>query len=282
MRYLVAREMVGEDRACPPPAAGSPAFVNLAAGLAEAGRCLELASKEAALYPDLVWRTHYNMARMYRLLGKTGRAAVHFRHAIRQVERLRAELRLDAFQSAFLHDKADVYEGYIDLLLEQGAEQNAPAIFALFERSRARAFLTLLQAAQVKTRLPARLKSDVEALLAEVSACNEAIQGAVAGDDRDKTEGLLAQQRELGRRWSDMQSRIARCQRRTGRAPRQTPLAGFQAALGEDQGYLGLLMGQEASFLLLIDRTVRPSVPAASAADARAVGSARVSVRDLE
>ncbi|MGE5603097.1 MAG: CHAT domain-containing protein, partial [Nitrososphaerales archaeon] len=266
MRYLVAREILRGEAPSGPgalnplplarPAPHSPAAASLNQGMAEARRCLALLGQDAvALYPDLLWRTHYNLARSYRLLGRFAKAAVHFRHAVRAVERLRAELRLDSLQSAFLHDKHDVYEGYIDLLLAQDRERNAPQIFALFERSRARAFLSLLQASHVKARLPGRIQADVEALLAAVSACNESIQAAVAADCREETEALLAEQSQLALRWADMQSTIARAQRRARRMPPLPRLADFQAALAEDQGYLGLLLGDEASYALLVDRS---------------------------
>jgi CHAT domain-containing protein len=266
MRYLVARELLRGDAPSglealnrlpgQPPTPGSPAFASLSSGLTEAARCLTLIGKDARpLYADLLWRTHYNLARTFRLLGHLPKAAVHFHHAIRTVEHLRTGLRADSEQSAFLHDKHDVYEGYIDLLVEQDAERNMPEIFAWFERSRARAFLSLLDAAQVKAPLPARLRSQAENLLARVSECNEAIQTAIAGDRRDEVEALLAEQKELALGWSDVQSRIARSQQRKRPLPPVPRLVDFQAALRDDQAFLGLLLGDEASYLLLIEST---------------------------
>lgn len=258
MRYLVAREQL---RAAPPAQPGTPRDISLRKGIAEGRRCFALLRDDAAsLYPDLAWRTHYNLARTYRLLGKGSKARTSFRRAIRVVEQLRANLRLEAFQVAFLHDKHDVYEGYIDFLLAEGeAEGDAlrylPEIFAIFERSRARAFLTLLQAANVKTGLPDDLRQEAEDLLARVSACNEAIQAAIAADDEDEAQKRLAEQKLLADAWANMQSRIAEAQQSERRtAPRIPQLGRFQAALGEDQAYLGVLLGDEASFALLIDR----------------------------
>ncbi len=173
---------------------------------------------------------------------------------LRAVERLRADVRTDALQAAFLHDKHDVYEGYIDLLIQEGVEANVGEIFELFERSRARAFISLLQAAHVADVLPDGLRGEVEALLAKVSACNEAIQAAVAADQPGETEKLLAEQARLAEQWADMQSRIGEAQRR--RFGRRLPrLAAFQAALAEDQAYLAVLLGDEASYALLVDRS---------------------------
>ncbi len=264
MRYLVARERVrGEGAAgdeLPPLPAALPepdlaARAGLATGLDEANRCLALIHEgDAVLYPDLVWRTHYNLARMYRLLGRPADAAEHFRQAIDAVEALRGSLRLDSFQAAFLHDKHDVYEGYIDLLLAQDAAGNMPRIFELFERSRARAFLSLLQATQTKTGLPKALRAQAEDLLARVSDCNERIQAAVAADQQAEAQELLAEQRKLGRLWNDMQAKIAQSQQAGGQAPPVVGLAEFQAALAEDQAFFGILPGDEASYAVLIDR----------------------------
>lgn len=258
MRYLVARETLrGGGTAAqlplPPAETGSPAHVSLTWGLDEAARCLGLIGQaDAALYPDLVWRTHYNLARMHRLLSDAGKAAAHFDRAIDTVERLRGAVRMDALQATFLHDKHDVYEGYLDLLLAQDPAP-MPRIFELFERSRARAFLSLLQAAGVKAGLPKALRSEAEDLLAQVSACNEAIQAAVAADCPEDAQTLLSEQRRLALRWQDVQSKMAARGRRGSPVPPIARLADFQAALAPDQAYLGLLLGDEASCALLVD-----------------------------
>jgi CHAT domain-containing protein/tetratricopeptide (TPR) repeat protein len=232
---------------------GDPA--HLEEGVAAAKRVLQgMDAETTALHPELVWRTQYNLARLYQDLGQPQKAQAHYQEAIQAIEDLRANLRLDAWQATFLHDKLEVYEGLIRFLYSRDPDDNAAEIFELMEKTKARAFLDLLEGARLDIGLPQELVDRRDDLLAQVAACNDDIRQAMLADDESKAMQRLEDQRRFALLWDNLQSEIAAIQQHDQDLnPPLASLGETQQALGPDTVLLMFLLGLRDSYLLLVD-----------------------------
>ncbi len=228
---------------------------HLEEGVATAKRALQSMGAEAtALHPELVWRTQYNLARLCQDLGQPQEAQAHYRKAIQAIENLRANLRLDAWQATFLHDKLEVYEGSIRFLYSRDPDRNAAEILELMEKTKARAFLDLLEGARLDIGLPQDLIDRRDDLLAQVAACNDEIRRAMLADDESKAMQRLEDQRRFALQWDNLQSEIAAAQQRDQDLnPPLADLGELQRSLGPDSVLLMFLLGLRSSYLLFVD-----------------------------
>ena len=108
-------------------------------GLAAADSGMALA--EQLVIPELTWRLHRLRGQIYWSLRNRDEALKDFESAVETVEKLRAELKIEAFKQGFFDSKMDLYHDIIRLLLEM--QQRARA-FHYVERAKSRDFIDLL------------------------------------------------------------------------------------------------------------------------------------------
>ncbi len=123
-----------------------------------------LTQAEKLALPQLRYRAHARLGRLYRLQERTDQALYHLTQAIEEIERLRATLPQETLRTAFLRDKLAPYENLIQLYLAIGDENGLRQAFAVAERARSRALLDLL-AVSIDARLQAAEADEAQATL---------------------------------------------------------------------------------------------------------------------
>ena len=91
--------------------------------------------------PEITWRVYRRRGRAHAGLKQAERAYSDYAEAVRIVEAMRAELRVDAFKEGFLDTKMDLYVDMIRHLLLTGRPRDA---FDFVERAKSRTFLDML------------------------------------------------------------------------------------------------------------------------------------------
>ena len=158
-----------------------------------------LAQAEELRLPQLRYRAHARLGRLYRLQEQTNQALYHLTQAIDEIERLRATLPQETLRTAFLRDKLAPYEDLIQLYLARGDEDGLRQAFSVAERARSRALLDLLtdsvdvrlQAAEAD-EAQAALRQRLETLRADLDAIYNELLAADTGDEKacpDPEEG---------------------------------------------------------------------------------------------
>ncbi len=156
-----------------------------------------LAQAEALALPQLRYRAHARLGRLYRLQERTDQALYHLTQAIDEIERLRATLPQETLRTAFLRDKLIPYEDLIQLYLAIGDEDGLRQAFAVAERARSRALLDLL-AGSIDVRLQATeadeaqatLRERLGALRADLDLIYNELLAADTDAEKDSTRGL--------------------------------------------------------------------------------------------
>lgn len=111
--------------------------------------------------PAVTYRYHFGCARVYRAQGKPQAAYRHYQQAIAAIEQLQTKIGAEDYKTAFLSDKIEVYEEFIQFCLEQNQPTAQREAFAIFERAK---MITQRQS-QAPTRTPTPRRQD--ALLAD-------------------------------------------------------------------------------------------------------------------
>ncbi|MFC1569948.1 CHAT domain-containing protein, partial [bacterium] len=96
---------------------------------------------ERLVVPELTWRLYRQRGKIEWAVKNRDQALMDFQAAIDIVEKMRAELKVEAFKQGFFDSKMDLYQDTIQLLLEM--QQRALA-FHYVERAKSRDFIDLL------------------------------------------------------------------------------------------------------------------------------------------
>jgi CHAT domain-containing protein/Tfp pilus assembly protein PilF len=91
--------------------------------------------------PDLLWRAYRLRAGVLSRMGQNRQALDDYQKAVDVVEKMRAELKVEAFKQGFLDDKMDLYVDVIQHLLDIGEREEA---FFFAERAKSRNFIDML------------------------------------------------------------------------------------------------------------------------------------------
>jgi len=131
--------------------------------------------------PEIAWQAHAGMAAALTARAELAAARGHYREAVEDIERTRGRLDTSEDKAGFFQSKVEVYKSLIDLLVRsaegepsKGYEQEA---FYYAERARARAFLDTMAEGRVSA-------------------------------ERDVDPALLARQRQIHSRISELQSQL--------------------------------------------------------------------------
>jgi len=118
--------------------------VNVLAGnKKEALRYLDSARVEAERYivPEIKWRIHKQLGGLLSKMRRDEQAMSEYRAAVDIVEKMRGELKVEAFKQGFLDDKMDLY---IDVIRYLDRRNMVAEAFNFVERARSRNFIDLL------------------------------------------------------------------------------------------------------------------------------------------
>jgi len=109
--------------------------------------------------PTLVYRAHYGLGRVAEAEGEPHRALVSYQAAIKELEAIRHNLRVDEFKASFLDDKLALYQAAVRLSVEMQQLANA---FDYVEQAKSSALLDLL-ARNLELRAEEGANTDQEA-----------------------------------------------------------------------------------------------------------------------
>ncbi|MDH5381852.1 MAG: CHAT domain-containing protein, partial [Cyclobacteriaceae bacterium] len=97
---------------------------------------------------DLKWRYWFVYGKYFRLSNKKDSAQYAFEKSIDHIEKLRSNLTLTEFKVAFANNKNDVYDHYIELMVQKSHDEKSSELlqkaFYVNELARSRAFLDML------------------------------------------------------------------------------------------------------------------------------------------
>jgi CHAT domain-containing protein/Tfp pilus assembly protein PilF len=137
-------------------------------------------------FPETVWQAYYQMGRMYEFLNQDDKAIESYRNSISVIEKMRGNLTIDEFKSAFFNNKREVYDRLINILLRNNKPLEA---FQYSEQARARAFYDILANKKIDFRgsLPGDLVSLEQEKRIEMQNLYKLLQRGDAGTT--ETEG---------------------------------------------------------------------------------------------
>jgi len=91
--------------------------------------------------PEIVWRIHRKRAAAWIGRQDYNKALIDYEEAVRIVEALRAELKVDALKQGFIDNKMDLYVDMVEHLVRMGRTEDA---FHFVERAKSRSFIDML------------------------------------------------------------------------------------------------------------------------------------------
>ena len=100
--------------------------------------------------PDLLWQIEYRTGQAWTGLDKPDSAQRAYQRAVQWIDRMRSNLTLEEFKSPFSNNKVEVYDRYLQLLLDHSdqleisRDEAIRSAFDLNEQARSRAFLDML------------------------------------------------------------------------------------------------------------------------------------------
>jgi tetratricopeptide (TPR) repeat protein len=94
--------------------------------------------------PWLKYQCHHLKGQLSADAGDTTKAYAGYALAIKYIEQLRGQIRVDEFKTTFLKDKLRVYEDMVELCLRSGSEDNLREAFAYVEAAKSRTLVDLL------------------------------------------------------------------------------------------------------------------------------------------
>jgi len=210
-----------------------------------------------------------NTGSTLRRLGRVREAREHFARALDKVSTARQRLVADPDRVAFM----DRWHDVIVPALEAALTEKAPEIvldgqlaLRAVETLRGMATADLFQASLRGVRLPGSgpLVAEVERLEAELDICERTVRGTfetagtarIRGQRKARRKELRAEQRELEKKWQDAVDQLRRSSPEWAnlKRPRTIGLDELRALLPKETAYLAYALGEEVSFLLVVDR----------------------------
>ncbi|MGB2906638.1 MAG: tetratricopeptide repeat protein, partial [Candidatus Aminicenantaceae bacterium] len=102
---------------------------------------------------DILWEAYYGLGLCYEKAGSDIKASEYFQMSADVIDKLRSRITLDVDKAGFAKDKTQVYHKLVELYFRHFNSSHSPyhikSIFKTIERAKARAFLDLLNEANV-------------------------------------------------------------------------------------------------------------------------------------
>lgn len=207
---------------------------------------------------ELIWQSHYGLARACENRQDISSALEQYRKAIVVLDGLREKLPLRVYNPGFFQDKMEVYTSFIHFLFMLH-EKNPSRIyleeaFACAEKSRARGFLDSFKEASVDLKLPqaSDLREEQKRIAGEISRLQIQLQKKLLSPEQKA--GLLRKLEESETAYQDIFVRINRRDPKAGerRFPGPFGYADIrQELLGEGTALVEFILGEEYSFAFL-------------------------------
>ncbi len=155
--------------------------------------------------PEIKWKAWFETGRVYENSGDDERAVESYFNAVNVIEKIRGNLTVDEFRSAFLENKREVYDRLIRLLMKNKKSEEA---FRVSEQARARAFYDMLAGKKIDFRgsLPGDLVAREQEKRIELQNLYRLIQRNETGSwtaGSDRSAGLSKMMEELNRLQSE-------------------------------------------------------------------------------
>jgi CHAT domain-containing protein/Tfp pilus assembly protein PilF len=204
--------------------------------------------------------TLYQLARVERDRGEFATARTHIEAAIAIVESLREQVSSEALRRSFFASVQDLYELYIDLLMQQHQLQpNAGydiTAFEASERSRARTLLELLNTSgtDISEGVDPQLRAQERDLQQQINALAEQ-QAKASGEEQSKA--LETELQDLFRQLDLVQGQIRATSPRYADLTQPQPLSLSQIqkrVLKKDTIILAYALGETRSYLWAITK----------------------------
>lgn len=220
---------------------------------AEAERTLREAIRRAEAAGDAkqVWQGNHELARVFAGTGRIGEADLAYRKALDTIESFREALQLEAFKTDFFTDKVQVYEEYVDFLMERRGEEGARLSFEVAERAAARSLLDALaeSRASLHETLPGEVLESEKSLMDAISR----LQGRIR--EGEASAEMQSELHTLQEKLEQLHLRVRREHRAFAelRYPQPAGLAAVQRSLKTDELLLKYHVGETSSHLWLVD-----------------------------
>jgi len=164
--------------------------------------------------------TLYGMATAQRHQDRLDEAQAHIEEALNVVEAVRGDVANFGLRTSFFGSRHDLYEFYVDLLMERYRREEEPRFqilaFEASERARARSFLDALQVSgpELRRRADPALLREEEALREQINAiAGQRLAAANQGAATPELTGFARRERQLLERLESVRTRM-----RAGRA----------------------------------------------------------------
>jgi CHAT domain-containing protein/Tfp pilus assembly protein PilF len=144
---------------------------------------------KSALFPETLWQAWYQTGRMYEFLNRPDEAIDSYRRSIEIIEKIRGNLTIDEFKSAFFNNKREVYDHIINILLKN---KRTVESFQFSEQARARAFYDILANKKIDFRgsLPGDLISQEQEKRIELQKLYKLLQKSESGENDQETSRM--------------------------------------------------------------------------------------------
>jgi CHAT domain-containing protein len=209
----------------------------------------------------LIWRAEAGLGAALERRGETDAALAHYRRAVESIEAVRGTIDVAEEKASFFEDKLEPYRKVVDLLVRMDESQpgkgHAVEAFPYSERARARAFLDLMTEARMNVE--AGIAPEMLARQRELAQRMSDVQSQlIDAHSRKAPEAELAELDEELERADDEYSSLSREFRRLYpryaeiQYPEPMDLSEIQEMLGETSLLLEYLVGESGSFLFAI------------------------------
>ena len=214
--------------------------------------------------PEIAWQAHAGMGAALTARAELAAARGHYSEAVEAIERTRGKLDTSEDKAGFFQGKVEVYKNLIDLLVRsaegepsKGYEREA---FHYAERARARAFLDTMAEGRVSAERdvdPALLarQRQIQARISELQS-QLLQQHAEASPDPAKTKALEEKLIAADEEYQDWRRAVRRRHPRYAdlRYPDPLRLEGAQRLLDAKTVLLEYSFGEDASYLFALSR----------------------------
>jgi CHAT domain-containing protein/Tfp pilus assembly protein PilF len=216
---------------------------------------------EATRSLPVIWRAEAGLGAAFERRGETANALDHYRRAIEGIEAVRGTIDIAEEKASFFQDKVDVYRKVVNLLVRleeaEPARGHGAEAFQYSERARARAFLDLMTEGRMSVETG--IEPELLARQRELAQRMSDVQSQLIGAHSEKASAatLAELERELERADDDYLNLSREFRRRYPRYaeiqyPEPPRLSQIQEMLGDTSLLLEYLVGEGDSFLFAV------------------------------
>ncbi len=198
----------------------------------------------------------YETARLHKKRGQVAQALEPIRLAVEISESLRTKVDSHNLRASYLARQQDVYELYLEILLDNESAPPVAEAFRISELSRARTLLEMLQEADLDSTVDESLRIREKANQIRLSRLQTELRRQGVADDSEKLEQIKAQILDLEKERTQLEAELRIRDPRLDRLknPRIPGLGAIQRALSQGEALVEYFLGQRIAFALVVRR----------------------------